>query len=99
MTEMIVTEDGVRVRADEAERLGLKVDRTVAGPDSSARKRTTTAVGTASAKDDAAGSVITTAAESGADNGDTPLGENVGLGDSDGETVNGPKTGARRAKS
>jgi hypothetical protein len=91
MTEpnkMLVTKDGIRVSPEDAEKFGLETEGTVKLRGSGDRPRTTTAVGRAAVKDDKRGRVITSAAERGADDGGTPYGENVGLGDA---TTSTPK--------
>jgi hypothetical protein len=78
--KMLVTEDGIRVSPDDAEKFGLKTEGEVKLRSTGDRPKTTTAVGRAAVKDDKSGHVITSAAERGADDGGTPYGENKGLG-------------------
>lgn len=79
--KMLVTEDGIRVSPEDAEKFGLKTEGEVKLRGTGDRPKTTTAVGRAAVKDDKSGRVITSAAERGADDGGTPYGENTGLGE------------------
>ncbi len=81
VNKMLVTEDGIRVSPDDAEKFGLKTEGEVKLRSTGDRPKTTTALGRAAVKDDKSGRVITSAAERGADDGGTPYGENVGLGE------------------
>lgn len=79
--KMLVTKDGIRVSPEDAEKFGLETEGEVKLRSTSDRPRTTTALGRAGVKNDKTGRVITSAAERGADDGGTPYGENVGLGE------------------
>ena len=81
VNKMLVTEDGIRVSPEDAKKFGLATEGEVKLRSTGDRPKTTTALGRAAVKDDKRGRVITSAAERGADDGGTPYGENVGLGE------------------
>jgi hypothetical protein len=81
VNKMLVTDDGIRVSPEDADKFGLKTEGEVKLRSTGDRPKTTTALGRAAVKDDKSGRVITSAAERGADDGGTPYGENTGLGE------------------